>query len=89
MKNLFEVIAGSLLYAWRKQMNIPLPRKLYEVSRGGGDWQCAGFPLLGWLLGLLIALAGALTELIFNPFVKFFFCCVDYTIPVKRKTNFF
>lgn len=68
MKNLFEVIAGSLLYAWRKQMNIPLPRKLYKVSRGGGDWQCAGFPLLGWLLGLLIALAGALTELIFNVY---------------------
>ena len=66
MKNLFESIANGLLYAWKKEMNIPLPGKLRERAVEYGDWGCAGFPLLGWLIGLVITLAGVIVQAVFN-----------------------
>lgn len=68
MKNLFELIINGLLYAWRKQMSIPLSKKLYQASLERGDWGCAGFPLLGWFSGLVIVFAGVVTEWIFNVY---------------------
>lgn len=68
MRSLFELLVNGMLYAWRKQMNIPLPSKLMDASGERGDWGCAAFPLLGWLLGMFITLAGLLVAWIFNVY---------------------
>ncbi len=72
MKKIFDTTAAALLGAWKKQMDIPLPRFLRDVSGNPGNMECAAFPLLGWLCGAAAVIPGILTAAILSPVIGAF-----------------
>ena len=67
MKKIFDSVSAALINAWKKQMDIPLPRFLDGFSGDPGNFECAAFPLLGWLCALAAVLPGIFVAAIFTP----------------------
>ncbi len=68
MRKICNTVLTALTGAWKKQMDIPLPRVLRTTSGDAGSLECAAFPVLGWLCGAVAALPGVITGMVFTPF---------------------
>ena len=69
MKNRMNEIVDAMRKAWGELCDLPLPDIFKNSSSGGGDnsFTLAAFPLLGFAVGIVVALLSSLIAVIFNP----------------------
>ena len=69
MKNVLKNLLDAMGFAWSELFDLPLQNIFRNSSSGNGEssFTLAAFPLLGFLIGVLVALISSLVALIFNP----------------------